>query len=500
MSESERIDSFVEKVRTIGLTRRHFVKIALGSTAAATLGVVAAGCGSESGGAAPTATTVAGGAAAQPTATTGAAPAEPTATIAAAAKLSGKVNISYAVWPPASSMAELSKRFSKDSGVDITFDLTPWELWHDKLFTVFAAKGDTYDMAIPDSHWLGEAAAGGHMLDITDWIGKNIKADNFQPFLDFCQYPDKSGKYFAIPFHWDPHVFAYRKDMLEDPKEKEAFKAKYGYELKVPDTFKPELWDVAEFFTRPDQGTYGFTFKYGPIADGPMLDFGHLLYAYGGQWYDPATKKVSGTLNNEAGLKAAEDFVAFFKFAPPGASNWYLDEPVKSMAQGQVFAIVNWLPFTQGLDDPKQSTVAGKVGWAVMPGMKGADGKVTRGFSLGQAAAGVSAYSKNKEAAFEFMKWMFNPDLMLEWGLQGGYPVDKTVYTNPKWSGQSAAHKIYVDSVPFVRDAPPSPKTNEMWLLSAEELNKAVTGQQTAKQALDNMAKRADELPWIPQS
>ena len=53
----------------------------------------------------------------------------------------------------------------------------------------------------------------------------------------------------ATPIGW-----SYRKDWFEDPKEKEAFKAKYGYDLDVPKTYK-ELRDIAEFFYRPDQKT-----------------------------------------------------------------------------------------------------------------------------------------------------------------------------------------------------------------------------------------------------
>ena len=49
----------------------------------------------------------------------------------------------------------------------------------------------------------------------------------------------------------------YRKDLFEDPKEKAAFKAKYGRELEVPQTYS-DAKQVAEFFTRPDQGLFGW--------------------------------------------------------------------------------------------------------------------------------------------------------------------------------------------------------------------------------------------------
>ena len=48
----------------------------------------------------------------------------------------------------------------------------------------------------------------------------------------------------------------YRRDLFDDPKEKAAFKGKYGYDLAAPATYD-QLRDIAEFFTRPDQKSFG---------------------------------------------------------------------------------------------------------------------------------------------------------------------------------------------------------------------------------------------------
>ena len=54
----------------------------------------------------------------------------------------------------------------------------------------------------------------------------------------YAEYPGDSGKYWAIPLEGDAVGWSYRKDWFEDPKEMEAFKAKYGYDLGVPKDFK----------------------------------------------------------------------------------------------------------------------------------------------------------------------------------------------------------------------------------------------------------------------
>src|SRR3546814_11823494 len=64
------------------------------------------------------------------------------------------------------------------------------------------------------------------------------------------------GKVLSQTMDGDVHTYTYRIDLFEDPKEQEAFKAKYGYDLAVPKTWK-EYLDIAEFFQRPDQNLWG---------------------------------------------------------------------------------------------------------------------------------------------------------------------------------------------------------------------------------------------------
>ncbi len=42
-----------------------------------------------------------------------------------------------------------------------------------------------------------------------------------------------NGKTLSQTIDGDVHTYTYRIDLFEDPKEKEAFKAKYGYDLAV---------------------------------------------------------------------------------------------------------------------------------------------------------------------------------------------------------------------------------------------------------------------------
>ena len=170
------------------------------------------------------------------------------------------LNIVWADWDPANYLVELAKDFTAETGIQVVVDQIPWGQFETKVFTAFAAKADTYDIIIGDSQWLGRSAKGGHYVELTDWMKTNNIDSGISPkALKYLgEYPKGSGKYYAVPAEADCNGFAYRQDLFDDPKEKESFNAKYGYELGIPKTYD-QMRDIAEFFTRPqsDPPLYG---------------------------------------------------------------------------------------------------------------------------------------------------------------------------------------------------------------------------------------------------
>ena len=146
------------------------------------------------------------------------------------------LTILWAEWDPANYLQELVNEYEKVSGVKVTVETVPWPDFQTKAFREFAARGDAYDLVVGDSQWLGAGSTGGHYVDLTDFFKKHNVGKLMAPatVAGYAEYPPKSGKYWAIPLEGDANGWAYRKDWFEDPKEKAAFKKKYGYELAVP--------------------------------------------------------------------------------------------------------------------------------------------------------------------------------------------------------------------------------------------------------------------------
>ena len=151
-----------------------------------------------------------------------------------------ELTIFWAEWDPANYLQELVNDYTKETGVKVTVQTTPWTDFQTKAFTEFNAHGDAYDLVVGDSQWLGAGSTQGHYVDLTDFFNKHKLNDVMAPatIKYYAEYPGGSGKYWAIPLEGDAIGWAYRKDWFEDPKEKEAFKAKYGYDLDVAEDLR----------------------------------------------------------------------------------------------------------------------------------------------------------------------------------------------------------------------------------------------------------------------
>ena len=111
-----------------------------------------------------------------------------------------------------------------------------------------------------------------------------------------------------------------------------------------------------------------------------------------------------------AGLKATRDYIDLHTkhgICGEGAvSNVEQDARIQ-YAQGKAAMIPVWWWAYSGFYNPNQSTLSkDQVAFAGMPAYMGKT--VTYAISMPYS---ISKYSKNKEAAWEFMKWLSNPEL-----------------------------------------------------------------------------------------
>lgn len=400
------------------------------------------------------------------------------------------LTITWSAWAPMDTLIALTEDFTAQTGIKVKGDPIPWPQYHDKVFTEFASGKTSFDIVLPDSQWLGEAVVGDHLIDITDWFNQNVNpADYYETFVEsFCEYPDGSGKYYGVPGLGDFCGMAYRTDLFDDPAEQAAFQEKYGYDLKPPETWS-QLRDIAEFFTRPEQNLYGVGLWQAPIPTGGLTDvFLSCLWSFGGELWDPETKRVKGILNNEAGKEAARFWVDLYQFCPPGSTNYGMDEVNTAMQQGLIAMMTTYLAFSPGLLDPDLSLYWDKIDFCPTPREK------EWWVQLGGQGVSISAYTPHKEEALKFLEWWISPEVQWKWAQAGMFSCLKSIVEDDQYLDFAPVNKVARMSYPVLRDYWEIPEYNEMGTVMAEILNATLLGQYTPEEAMDLIAERHEEI------
>jgi multiple sugar transport system substrate-binding protein len=150
-----------------------------------------------------------------------------------------ELNILWAQWDPADYLQQIGNMYEQETGIKVNVIQEPWASFYDRFSTEMAAQGDTWDMVVGDSQWIGQGATSGWYVDLTDFLTSTGLKDSVTPatLTYYGEYPGASGTYWAFPTEGDANGWAYRKDLFEDPDEMAAFEAEYGYPLAVPENY-----------------------------------------------------------------------------------------------------------------------------------------------------------------------------------------------------------------------------------------------------------------------
>jgi multiple sugar transport system substrate-binding protein len=414
----------------------------------------------------------------------------------------------------ADAIVDIAKDYP-DKNVKIVPALVPYgPEWHNKIASEFAIKGDGFDFAMWDSQSTAEFAGGGHAYSMNDIFEKSsyLKKELFDPssLARYGEYPDGSGKYWGLPMNQDAYGFMYRKDLFEDPKEKEAFKAKYGKDLAPPQTYQDAM-QIAEFFTRPDQGLYGWGQMGGRDYDFATTASNSFMWSFGGELYNPETFEVKGYLNSPASIDGVKAYVDMFKYGPPGSGNWGWDEVNAAFQQGKLAMAMQWYYFNGSNSDPKVNKFAESTGFGNLPGAVGRDGKFRRQFSVGGQGMGINAYSKKVDELTKFMEWYFQPEQQKRYAAvcQTGL---KSVLDSPEWQNLNSYNKHFAKALAYTNDYWHLPEYAVLLDQLQEEVSNAISGKKTVEQALADAAarnektleaagyeiKRGDSAPEVP--
>lgn len=255
-------------------------------------------------------------------------------------------------------------------------------------------------------------ADNGYLADLTSRVTGD-KEWNWDDFQDgprsLTSYQDKV---VGVPIITERQALYYRKDLLE----------KAG--LEVPKTLD-ELKAAAEKISADNPGVAGFVARTARSA--AVTQFSSFLYSFGGQWInDDGTSGI--------GSDAAREAYAYYgglihDFGPKNVStdmSW--SEAMAIFTQGGAAFYPEADSLYKNATDPANSKVSDTVGFAAFP----AGPAGSKPYNVAAWALGVNEMSKNKDAAWEFVKWFSSAETALEIQ-KAGVPGPRTsVWENPE--------------------------------------------------------------------
>jgi multiple sugar transport system substrate-binding protein len=406
------------------------------------------------------------------------------------AKAAGQLTLCWAAWDPANALVELSKDFTKESGIEMKFEFVPWTSYADRFLNELNSKGKLCDLIIGDSQWIGGAAENGHYVKLNDFFAKEgISMDDFMPatVVGYSEWPKNTPNYWALPAMGDAVGWTYRKDWFARPEIQAAFKEKYNRDLAPPKTYD-ELKQIGEFFQGRDidgKKVYGASIYTERGSEGITMGVTNVLYNYGFKYQNPDKPyDMEGFVNSADAVKGLEFYKDLYKCCtPPGASDSYMGEGLDAFKSGQVAIQMNFFAFWPGLY--KDPNVGGdKIGFFVNPSAK------EHYTQLGGQGMSVVSYSDKQEDALKYIKWFAKADVQKKWWALGGYSAAKTVLNDPSFATSAPFAKEFLVSMDMVQDFWAEPAYAELLQAMQKRVHDYVVADKgTAKEALDSLIK-----------
>ena len=293
--------------------------------------------------------------------------------------------------------------FTSQTGIEFKPLFAPHAEMKQRFITEEIAGSGAIDVYMLDQPWVGQFIAANYLVPITSRIDANDKED-FSPTA--LATNSSKGEIYGLPFLVHNSVLYYRTDLYEE----------------AGITAPPKTWDEyrenAKKLTKADQGIFGAIME-GKEGPEPAAKYMDLLQQAGGRILDENGNVV---LNAGPAVEAFKFMLAIQfedKTSPPGGPGFDNGDTHTLFTQGKLAQAPNW-PYMWVLgNDQTNSKVPGKFKVALQPG------KVKQCAQVFSWGWGISAHSKNQDAAYEFCKWGTTSEMLAAFGKTFTNPVPR---------------------------------------------------------------------------
>ena len=373
-------------------------------------------------------------------------------------------------------VGEYLKEFTDLTGIKVAYDLPGVPVYNQRADLELSTKGSAFDVlnitAIYTSRWIG----AGWFTPLEPYINDRSKTPADWDFADVLEgsvkpMRSKSGVVHGIPWIADINMSgASRFDLFQ------------SIGMGMPDTFD-DMENALKALKLKDSmpgyitdNLYGWTFL--PFMQG-----------FGGNVFRDPPDDLMPTLDTPEVAAAAEFFTRLMVgFGPQGHANYNYDQVVQALKAGRVnYSTLNlvWLALMGGAD----SKVVSTSNFALFP--KGPKGRFP---GIASHAWGIPEGSKNKDAAWEFIKWAMSKEMLNKLVTKHGLAsvTRQSTINSAAFKGKMTINgqdlgKIFIDTLKYseqghmkYRSVHVYPQMNEQIV---QAISRVVSGQMKARES-----------------
>ncbi|MCL4515674.1 MAG: ABC transporter substrate-binding protein [Firmicutes bacterium] len=337
--------------------------------------------------------------------------------------------------------------------------------------------GESPDVYHIYSLW-GPSLANAKILELPPAaVANDVKANYIKSAVDGVTI---NGKIYGIPTEINNYALVYNKKLFKEAG------------IAAPPKTWDELVQIAQKLAKRDaQGkltTSGFAFMRG-WDSAVVHPFMALLFANGGQFLSKDYAKA--LFNSPAGVAALEQEVELFKVKATDASSEVWNFPNNTVG---MMIMAPWYEGT--LKSAYKDKLDEMVGVAPIPA--GKKGLATSQYTWLWA---VDSNSKVKKEAWELLRWLNKPRANGKTSPQGDFLVGQGIIPGRKADLENHNElktdpfmKVFVDQLKNSISEPNVLQGAEIKTKLMDEIMSAWAGKKTPKQALDDAAKKVNEI------
>ncbi len=388
---------------------------------------------------------------------------------------------------------ELSSKFEEaNPDIKLRFITLSENQARAKITASTSMGGGEFDVVMISNYETPQWAENGWLVNLSDYTRNTPGYDENDFIPSLRESLSYDGNMYSVPFYGESSFLMYRKDLLEQA----------GIDMPRTPTWQ-QVADAAAKLNGPDM--VGICLRGKPGWGEVLAPLDTVINTFGGRWFDMDWNAQLTSPEVENAVQFYVDTVR--EYGEPGAATSGFGECATQFSQGRAAMWYDATSAVSTVEDPKSSTVVGKVGYAMAPKVE----KDNPGW-LYTWSLGIPKSSDKKDAAWKFISWMTDKNYIKLVGEELGWervpPGSRlSTYQIPQYQEVSKAYaQLTLDSIeratPLKPTVQPVPYTGVQFLAIPEfqdlgtrvsqQISAAIAGQKSVTDALEQSQEYAE--------